>query len=343
MTEINEFGYFRGYRCRLITLSNNAGFSASFTDFGATVQSLKVPDRHGKSEDVILGYDTLEEYAEGNSCHGATVGRFANRIGGAQFALENKVYELSANDGSNTLHGGFFGFNKRVWDIKSVVDGDQPYVEFFYRSPDMEEHFPGNLDITVKYTLLKNGLRIEYTAFSDRETVVNLTNHSYFNLKGEGNGNIRDHVVSINAMRFTPVDEELIPTGELMQVALTPYDFTKPKRVGEDMDNGSLPNGYDNNFVLVNDGGRSASATVYEETSGRYMVMATDMPGVQFYIGIGLDNEPGKSGHVYEKFGGLCLESQFFPDSPNQPAFPSCVLKPGEKYYHSTSYVFSII
>lgn len=339
--ECKEFGYFRGYRCYLITLKNQNGYSASFTNFGATAQSLWVPDKNGQLADVLLGYDTLEEYADGNSCHGATVGRFANRIGGAKFTLGGKEYKLAVNDNGNTLHGGLFCYNKRIWTVGSVVDGDEPYVEFKYTSPDGEENFPGTLSLTTRYTLLSNGIKIEYMATTDAQTVINLTNHSYFNLKGEGNGDIKDHIVSINAKQYTPVDDVRIPTGKTAYVAGTPYDFINPKRVGEDMDNGRLPGGYDNNFILGETKETREAATVYEPESGRFMTVTTDKPGIQFYIGIGL-SEQGKNGHFYDHYTGLCLESQYFPDSPNKPNFPSCVLNPGEEYHFTTTYTFSV-
>lgn len=336
-----EFGYFMGYRCELITLVNGK-MSAAFTNFGAAVQSLCVPDKNGNSADILLGYDTLEQYANGGSCHGATVGRVANRIGGAKFTLNGEEYHLTANDNGNTLHSGNFGYNKRVWTVDELTDGENPSVTFGLVSPDGEEHFPGTVKLTAKYTLTENALIIEYTALPDRDTPINLTNHSYFNLKGEGSGDIKDHIVKINARQYTPVNEQLIPTGILAYTAGTPFDFLSPKRVGEDMDNGRLPNGYDNNFVLGLTREMRAAAEVYEPTSGRVMTVETNKPGLQFYIGIGLNNEPGKNGHVYNQYAGLCLESQFFPDSPNKPEFPSCIVKAGDEYRCKTVYSFTI-
>lgn len=339
--ERREFGYFRGYRCELITLKCGE-MSASFTNFGAAVQSLCVPDKDGNAADILLGYDTLEEYAEGGSCHGATVGRVANRIGGARFTLNGKEYTLTANDGVNTLHSGNFGYNKRVWTVDEVIDGAEPSVTFGLISPDGEEHFPGTLTLSAKYTLTENALKIEYSAKADADTPVNLTNHSYFNLKGEGNGDIKDHIVNINAKQYTPVDGGLIPTGVLAYVTGTPFDFLSPKRVGEDMDNGRLPNGYDNNFVLGMTREMRTAATVYEPQSGRVMTVETDKPGIQFYIGIGLNGEHGKNGHTYNQYAGLCLESQFFPDSPNKPDFPDCIVRAGEEYRCVTVYSFDV-
>lgn len=343
-----EFGFFRGYKCFLITLTNKNGMSAKLTNFGGAVVALDVVGKDGSYADVVLGYDTLQGYVDGNSCHGALVGRYANRIGAAKINVGGVEYQLSKNDNKvNHLHGGFFGYNKRVWTVENLTDGDEPSVTFGYISPDGEENFPGTLNIKVKYTLTNaNGLEIEYTAVSDADTVVNLTNHSYFNLKGAGNGDIKDHIVQINAEAYTPVDPLLIPTGEIAPVEGTPFDFRKPKAVGEDMDNGRLPNGYDHNFTLGKGGEMRTAATVYEPTSGRLMTVKTDKPAIQFYIGIGLDGESGKYGKNYNRYAGLCLESQFCPDTPNQPAFAEkfgdCVLKAGETYHFTTVYEFSV-
>lgn len=341
MVERKEFGYFQGYRCELITLQSKTGMSAVLSSFGATVVGLNVPDRKGEFSDIALGYDTIGEYVDGNSCFGATVGRFANRIGGAKFTLNGVEYHLDKNDGENTLHSGFYGYNKRVWTVSEVQDGDEPFVEFSYLSPDGEQHLPGNLKIYVKYTLTENALKIDYSAMSDEDTIVNLTNHSYFNLKGEGNGDVKEHIVQINAKQYTPVDNGLIPTGLLAYTTGTPFDFQKPKRVAEDMDNGRLPNGYDHNFVLGEPKVMRTAAEVYEPETGRVMTVLTDSPAVQFYIGIGLNNEKGKNGHVYNQYAGLCLETQFSPDTPNKPEFPSCVLKEGDEYRYTTIYQFS--
>ncbi|MBD5128388.1 MAG: galactose mutarotase [Ruminococcaceae bacterium] len=341
MVECKEFGYWQGYRCHLITLKNKDGYSASFTDFGAAIQSLFVPDRDGNAADIVLGYDTLDEYVKGGSTHGATVGRYANRIGGAKFTLNGTEYELTKNDNGNSLHGGEFGYNKRLWTIENTTDGDEPSVTFGLTSPDGEEHFPGMVKIKVCFTLVKNGLSIRYNAVSDKDTIFNLTNHSYFNLKGEGNGDIKNHIVQINAPKYTPVDNLLIPTGVMAYVTGTAFDFQRPKRVGEDMDNGRLPNGYDHNFVLGEGKEMRTAAVVSEPTTGRVMTVCTDKPAIQLYIGIGLNGEDGKSGHKYDKYAGLCLESQFCPDTPNKPQFGSCVLRAGEEYCYTTSYTFS--
>ena len=339
--EWKEFGYHLGYRCYLVTLRNKSGYYASFTNFGAAMQSLCVPDKEKNFADIVLGYDTLEEYVKGDSCFGASIGRFANRIGGARFTLNGQEYDLFDNNNGNTLHGGEYGYHKRVWIVEELKDGEEPYVIFKYISPNGEEHFPGTLTLTVKYTLLANGVKIDYNATSTDDTVVNFTNHSYFNLKGEGSGDVLDHVVWLNAKKYTPVDAGLSPTGTLAYTTDTPFDFTNPKKVREDMDNGRLPNGYDHNFILGENMESRTAAVVREPESGRVMTVTTDMPAMQMYIAIGLNNESGKGGKTYPKFGGLCLETQFSPDSPNKPMFPSCVLKAGEEFKSTTSYTFS--
>ena len=340
--EWKEFGYYLGYRCYLVTLKNKSGYAASFINYGAAVQSLCVPDNKGEFGDVVLGYDTLEEYVKGDSCFGATVGRVANRIGGAKFTLNDIEYKLFDNNNGNTLHGGEFGYHRRMWAVDQLQDGDEPFVVFKYVSPNGEEHFPGTVTVSVKYTLLKNGLQIDYNATTTEDTPLNLTNHSYFNLKGAGAGDVKDHIVQLNAIQYTPVDADLIPTGMLAYTTGTPFDFANPKRIREDMDNGRLSNGYDHNFILGNDMQMREVGTVVEEESGRVMTVTTDMPAVQMYIGIGLNNENGKNGAVYAKFGGLCLETQFSPDSPNKPQFPSCILKAGEEFSSTTAYTFDV-
>lgn len=340
--EWKEFGYYLGYRCYVVTLKNKSGYSASFINYGAAVQSLNVPDKTGKFSDIVLGYDTLEEYVKGDSCFGATIGRFANRIGGAKFTLNDVEYDLFDNNNGNTLHGGEFGYHRRIWTTEEMRDGEEPFVIFSYTSPNGEEHFPGTLTVSVKYTLLKNGLKIDYSATSTEDTPLNLTNHSYFNLKGAGAGDVKDHIVHLRAKQYTPVDENLIPIGTMAYVTGTPFDFTSPKRIGEDMDNGRLPNGYDHNFILGESMALLEAATVFEEESGRVMTVTTDMPAVQMYIGIGLNNENGKNGEVYGKYGGLCLETQFSPDSPNKPQFPNCILKAGEEFTSTTIYTFDV-
>ena len=325
-----EFGFFRGYKCWLFTLTNSNGAVARLTNFGGAVVGLEVPDRNGKNADVVLGYDTLQGYIDGDSSHGALVGRYANRIANGEITVSGKTYKLDQND-------------KRVWTVDAMDGGDEPSVTFGYISPDGEGNFPGTLRISVKYTLTnENALVLDYTAVPDADTVINLTNHSYFNLKGAGNGDIKDHVVQINANQYTPVDDLLIPTGKLAYVTGTAFDFKTPKPVREDMDNGKLPNGYDHNFVLGEAGVMRTAAEVYEPESGRVMTVKTDKPAVQFYIGIGLNGENGKNGAHYNKYAGLCLESQFSPDSPHNPQWPSCVYKAGQTYRFTTVYQFSV-
>lgn len=339
-----EFGFFRGYKCWLLTLTNKSGAVAKLTNFGGAVVGVEVPDRNGKNADVVLGYDTLQGYIDGDSSHGALVGRYANRIGGAEITVSGRTYKLSANDNKvNHLHGGCYGFNKRVWTVDAMDGGDEPSVTFGYISPDGEENYPGTLKISVKYTLTAdNALVLDYTAVSDADTVINLTNHSYFNLKGAGNGDVKDHIVQINSSQYTPVDELLIPTGKLAYVTGTAFDFKTPKPVRQDMDNGRLPNGYDHNFILGEPGVMRTAAEVYEPESGRVMTVRTDKPAIQFYIGIGLNGENGKNGAHYNKYAGLCLESQFSPDTPHQPQWPSCVYKAGQTYRFTTVYQFSV-
>lgn len=342
--EKTEWGYFRGYKCWLLTLKNKNGMTLKLTNFGGAVVSIMAADKNGNYADVVLGYDTLQGYIDGDSCHGALVGRYANRIGKGKITVDGTEYQLSTNDNKvNHLHGGFFGYNKRVWTVEDICDADEPSVTFGYISPDGEENFPGTLKIEVKYTLTNaNGVSIEYTAVSDKATVVNLTNHSYFNLKGAGSGDIKNHIVQINSESYTPVDKLLIPTGEIAAVAGTPFDFRAAKRVGEDMDNGRLPAGYDHNFVLGEAGVMRTAAEVYEPESGRVMTVKTDKPAIQFYIGIGLNGETGHAGKTYPAYSGLCLESQYCPDTPNRPNFGSCTYNAGEKYHFTTVYEFSV-
>src|SRR5438477_517190 len=338
-----------GQPADLFVLTNRNGSEVSITNYGGTVVSLKVPDRSGKIADVVLGYDNVEGYAEGKSYFGAIVGRYGNRIGHAQFVLDGKTYTLAKNNGENSLHGGVNGFNKAVWTAKTLSSKDGQSLELSYLSKDGEEGFPGNLKVTVIYTLTDdNALRIEYSATTDKKTVVNLTNHSYFNLAGQGSGDILGHLLTIEADKFTPVDSGLIPTGELRDVAGTPFDFRKPTAIGarinEDDEQLKLGGGYDHNFVLRRKPGEpiSLAARVVDPKTGRVLEVWTDQPGVQFYTGNFLDGSVrGKGGIAYTKRSAFCLETQHFPDSPNHPKFPSTVLKPGERYHTTTIYKFS--
>ena len=334
----------------LYVLTAKGGAEASITNYGGAVVSLKVPDRNGKLADVVLGYDNADGYVNDKSFFGALVGRYGNRIGHAQFVLDGKTYTLAKNNGENSLHGGIKGFNKAVWTAKIIPAKDGQSLELSYLSKDGEEGFPGNLKVSVIYTLTdSNALRITYSATSDKKTVVNLTNHSYFNLAGQGSGDILGHLLIIQADKFTPVDAGLIPTGEFRDVAGTPFDFRKELAIGaridQDEEQLKLGGGYDHNFVLQrsNDPEESLAARVLEPVSGRVLEVWTTEPGVQFYTGNFLDGKTiGKGGVTYPKRSAFCLETQHFPDSPNQPKFPSAVLNAGERYHTITTYKFSV-
>ena len=314
------------------TLSNASGFEVSITDYGGAITSLKTPDRHGNLGDIVLGFKTLDDYVHNPRYFGALIGRHANRIANGQFSLNGNTYNLPQNNGANHLHGGFNGFDKRVWTARE--DGNKLHLS--YLSRDGEENYPGNLNAFVDYTLLDSELRIEYRATTDRDTIVNLTNHSYFNLRGEGT--ILDHELTINADSFTPVTQELIPTGEIRSVEGTPMDFRKSKPIGLRIDKVQ----YDHNFVLNGwDGSLRLAARLHEPLSGRTLEVLTTEPGIQFYSGNFLDGSIiGRNGVAYPKYAGLCLEPQHFPDAPNHPNFPSTVLRPGEEYNHTTVYRF---
>jgi aldose 1-epimerase len=324
------------------TLKDDA-LEARIITYGGIVISLKVPDKSGKSADVVLGYDSLDGYLAKGPYFGAIIGRYGNRIAGGKFTLDGKTYSIPPNDGPNALHGGPRGFDKVVWKAKQIPHG----IELSHVSPDGDQGFPGTLSAVVRYTLNGKDLKIEYSATTDKNTVLNLTNHSYFNLAGQGNGDILKHHVKLNAERFTPVNDVLIPTGELAIVEGTPLDFRKSTAVGARIndDNEQLRRGkgYDHNWVLDSGGGKLAEAAeVYEPTTGRVMQVWTDQPGVQFYTGNFLDGTiTGKDGKVYQQRSALCLETQHFPDSPNHPNFPSTELKPGQKYHTVTIYRFS--
>jgi aldose 1-epimerase len=338
-----------GEQISLYTFTNANGIEASITNFGGRVVKLLAPDRNGELDDVALGFDNLDGYLAKNPYFGALVGRCANRIAGAQFVLDGQTYKLAANDGSNSLHGGMKGFDKVVWTpFETSLDG-VPALELRYLSPDGEDGYPGNLDVRVTYQLTDgNELRLEYFAKTDRKTVLNLTNHSYFDLSGQGKGNVLDHVVTIHADRFTPVDQNLIPTGELKSVEGTPFDFRQPTRVGERIDEKNeqlkLGIGYDHNFALNRTGdGLMLAARVAEPTSGRVLEVFTTQPGVQFYTGNHLDGSiKGKGGVTYGFRTGFCLETQHFPDTPNHPEFPSAELARGQEYRASTLFRFAV-
>jgi aldose 1-epimerase len=336
-----------GTAVAIFTLTNEHGLEARICTYGGAVVSLKTPDKSGQMADIVQGFDSLEGYLNpAEPYFGALIGRYGNRIGHAKFTLDGKVYNLPANDAANTLHGGTKGFDKVVWTPRQLPDGG---LELTYTSKDGDQGFPGTLKATVVYHLTAaNELRIDYSATTDKDTVVNLTNHSYWNLKGAGNGTILDHVLTLHASKFTPVDSGLIPTGELKPVAGTPFDFTKPTAVGARIEQNDeqlkLGKGYDHNFILDRTGsGLSPAARVEETTTGRVMEVETTEPAVQFYTGNFLDGTlKGKGGKVYPMRAALCLETQHYPDSPNKPSFPSTELKPGQTYKTTTVYRFSI-
>jgi aldose 1-epimerase len=337
-----------GQAVDLYTLTNSSGMQVAITNYGGIVVSLKTPDRRGKLADVVLGFDTLAGYFDKSPYFGAIIGRYGNRIGQGKFTLEGHPYTLAQNNNGHHLHGGIRGFDKVVWNVKAALNQKEPELVLQYLSKDGEEGYPGNLDVTVTYTLTDaNELKIEYHATTDKSTVVNLTNHSYFNLSGAGNGDILDHQLILNSDRFTPVAEGLIPTGELRPVAGTPFDFTKPNAIGTringDDEQLKLGLGYDHNWVLNKNGKQmTLAARVVEPTTGRVMEVSTTEPGLQFYSGNLLDGSNiGKHGKVYKHRFGFCLETQHFPDSPNKPDFPSTELKPGKAYDTTTIYKFS--
>ncbi len=334
-----------GQKVELYTLTNKNGLQVSLATYGAMVVDLLVPDRAGKLADVSLGYKTLKPYFTKCPYFGCIAGRYANRIAKGKFTLDGKTYKLATNDGPNHLHGGVKGFDKQVWQGQ-IVKATQPTVRFTLHSPDGQEGYPGNLVAKVTYTLTdRNQLRISYEATTDKPTIINLTNHTYFNLAGAGNGSVLDHELKINADRFTPVDKTLIPTGELKAVKGTPMDFRKPTAIGARIKEvGGKPVGYDHNYVLNKCPltKQCIAAEVFEPKSGRVMKVSTDQPGIQFYSGNFLDGTlTGKGGKVYKQYHGFCLETQHFPDSPNQPKFPSTVLRPGQTYKTTTVYSFS--
>ncbi|MEZ5402085.1 MAG: aldose epimerase family protein [Bryobacteraceae bacterium] len=336
-----------GYQIDLYTLSNERGFEAAIMNYGGIVVSLKAGDKGGKYEDVVLGFDGLDGYLKEHPYFGALIGRYGNRIAKASFALNGVQYRLATNDGENHLHGGLRGFDKQVWSAEPITTGE-PALELRYLSRDGEEGYPGNLNVRVVYTVTADDtLRIEYFANTDRPTVLNLTNHSYFNLLGQGNGDVLGHDIEIRADRFTPVNAGLIPTGELKPVAGTPFDFTHSTAIGARINDGDeqlrFGRGYDHNFVLNrSDAGLSLAARVHEPKSGRVMEVHTTEPGIQFYTGNFLDGSiTGKGDRPYAQRYAFCLETQHFPDSPNRPEFPSVVLDPGKDFRTSTEYRFS--
>jgi len=335
-----------GHPAQVYALRNRNGVEVRLTDFGATVVSVKVPDAAGHLDDVVLGYDDVRGYENGKAYFGATVGRYANRIAHATFQLNGTTYHVRKNNGDNSLHGHF---NKVFWTAKNLSHGHSPSVEFSYLSPDGDEGYPGNLSVRVRYTLTDlNELRIEYAATTDKPTVLNLTHHSYWNLAGQGKGDILKHEVMLNADRFTPVNADVIPTGEIRSVKGTPFDFTRMTVIGARIDQDDpqlkLGHGYDHNWVLNKQGkALLLAAEAYDPTTGRVLQVSTTEPGIQFYTGNFLDgSEKGKGGQAYGRRSAFSLESQHFPDSPNEPKFPSTVLNPGERFESTTVFKLSV-
>lgn len=341
-----------GEKVHIYRLTNNSGMTADITDYGCIVVRLTAPDRKGSFSDVVLGYNTLEDYINKNSSYfGAVIGRYGNRIANGSFSLNGATYNLAQNNDPNgipcSLHGGNKGFDSVLWKSEAFMDGGIPCLILDYTSPDGEEGYPGTLKLTVIYRLTdENELKIEYSAVTDKATPVNLTNHSYFNLKGEGNGDILDHILMLNADMMLPVDKGLIPEGVLKSVKGTPFDFTEEHIIGErinsDNEQLNVAAGYDHTWVLNKNGnGLSLAASLYEPASGRLLEVSTTEPGIQFYAGNFLNNSIiGKSGKPYGRRNGLALETQHFPDSPNHPGFPDTILKPGEVFHSETIYRF---
>lgn len=339
-----------GRAVELFTLTNARGMEVAVATYGATIVLLKVPDRDGQLDDVVLGYPTLDGYLEASPYFGSIVGRYGNRIAGGRFTLDGKTYRLATNDGPNHLHGGLRGFDKVVWDAVPSETDSTATVALTYTSPAGEEGYPGTLRARVAYTLTPSSeLLVEYQATTDAPTPVNLTQHTYFNLAGAGRGDILGHELTIAADRYTPVDATLIPTGELALVAGTPFDFRTPHAIGariaQEHEQLRRGRGYDHNFVLTREGtGLASAARVVEPTTGRTLEISTTEPGIQLYSGNFLDGTiTGKEGLVYGHRAGFCLETQHFPDSPNQPTFPSTTLRPGEEYRSTTVFAFGVM
>jgi len=339
-----DYGVVDGEKITQYTLTNPSGMIVKIINYGGTVTDIITPDKNGTMGNVVLGYDSLAGFLQtGNPYFGCLVGRYANRIANAKFTLDGKEYKLAANNDGNTLHGGLKGFDKRVWKAGSMNTDSVASLKFTYDSKDMEEGYPGNLHSEVVYTLTKNNeLKIDYTASTDKATPVNLTNHCYFNLSAGTDATILDHELMLSADKYTPVNDKLIPTGKIDDVKGGPMDFTTAKKIGRDL--AQVPGGYDHNWVFQKPENRfDMIATLYHQPSGRYMEVRTTEPGIQFYSGNFLDGtlKDTRGGVKYVKHAGLCLETQHFPDSPNQPSFPNTILKPGETYQHITSYKFS--
>jgi len=326
----------------LFTLKNERDIVVKIMNYGGIITEIHTPDKNGKLGNITLGFDNLDQYLAGHPNFGALIGRYGNRIANARFSLDGETYQLAANNGNNSLHGGVKGFDDVVWEPEVISCDVRAALQLSYLSPDGEEGFPGNLKVVVTYELLMDQLFITYEAETDKATPVNLTNHAYFNLSGEGT--ILDHILYINASRYTPVNEELIPTGEIANVEGTPFDFRKPTVIGERFDQlVGVPVGYDHNFVLdESDEKLTLAAKGMDPNSGRYLEVSTTEPGVQFYTGNFLDGTLSSGDFTYVQHAGFCLETQHFPDSPNQENFPSTILRPGEKYVTQTIYTFGV-
>jgi len=346
MVTTEKFGSFEGQDVSLFTLKNKQGDIVKLTNYGAAIVEINVPDRNGDKENVTFGYETLDGYLAGDAYFGKVVGQFANRVAKGKFTLDGVEYTLALNNGPNSLHGGPTGWHSRAWTAEVLKGTDFPAVKFTYSKPDMEEGYPGNVVAEVVYTWTDDDeLIMDYKVTTDRRTVINITNHAYFNLHGTGNGDILDHEALIRASAFTPVDSTLIPTGELRPVEGTPFDFRTPhligERIGEAYDQLVLGGGYDHNFVL--DNVEQVDAEVYDPSTGRVIQVITDQPGVQLYTGNFLDGtQTGRGGKVYQYRSGFCLETQHYPDSPNQASFPPVILTPEEPFMSSTTYKFGV-
>ena len=340
------FGSRDGKEVYLLTLTNKEGNVIRLTNFGAKITWIEVPDKNGKKDNITFGYDTFDETISGDMSFGSIVGRFANRIANGRFTLDGVEYNTPLNNGPNTLHGGPAGWHSVVWNTEVIKGSEFPAVRFSYLSPDMEEGFPGTVSVSVIYTWTdKNEIIMDYTWSTDKKTVVNVTNHAYFNLHGAGNGDILDHILTLNGSAFTPVDSVMIPTGEIRQVEGTPFDFTTPhtigERIGYDYEQLILGRGYDHNYILDNKD--EVDVTVYEPVSGRMLEVITDQPGMQLYTGNFLDGTiTGHGGKQFKFRSGMCLESGHYPDSPNHPDFPTTIISPGETLKSTTIYRFSI-
>ncbi len=346
MVKKEVFGTHQGKEVYLFTLTNKSGNVIRLTNYGAKITWIEVPDKNGKKDNVTFGYDKFDAMINGDMSFGSVVGRYANRIAGGKFTLDGVEYTLPINNGPNTLHGGPAGWHSVVWDADILKDVSSPAVKFSYVSPDMEEGFPGKVNVSVVYTWTDNNeIVMDYTCTTDKRTVVNVTNHAYFNLHGAGNGDILDHELLLNASAFTPVDSVMIPTGEIRPVAGTPFDFTSfhkiGERIGDNYEQLILGKGYDHNYVLDNK--EEVAVTVYDPLSGRQLEVITDQPGMQLYTGNFLDGTNiGHGGKPLKYRSGFCLESGHYPDSPNHPEFPSTVLNPGETLKTTTIYRLSV-